>query len=95
VTIRVNIEKNYRDNKGDDVPATGMKDYIEIGVLGADVKDATGRTVKRFLRRKKYWLTQGEHTITVRVVGEPKAAAVDPLGTPIDRNGGDNYKTIE
>ncbi len=95
VTIRFRIDKFYRDEKGNDVPAVGMKDYIEIGVLGADAKDADGRTVKRFLHRKKYWLTQGEHTMTVTVVGEPKAAAVDPLGTLIDRNGGDNYKGIE
>ena len=95
VKIRVNIAKSYRDDKGNDVPAVGMKDYIEIGVLGADVKDPSGRTVKRFLHRKKYWLTQGEHTITVTVMGEPREAAVDPLGTLIDSNGGDNYKQIE
>jgi hypothetical protein len=95
VTIRVNIDKSYRDDNGNDVPAVGMKDYIGIGVLGADAKDADGRTVKRFLHRKKYWLTRGEHTITVTVVGEPSAAAVDPLGILIDRNQGDNYKRIE
>jgi len=95
VTIRVNIYKSYRDDKGNDVAAVGMKDYIEIGVLGADAKDADGRTMKRFLHRKKYWLTQGEHTITVIVVGEPKAVAVDPLGMLIDRNEGDNFKRIE
>jgi len=95
VTIRVNIDKSYRDDKGDYAAATGMKDYIEIGVLGADVKDSSGRTVKRFLHRKKYWLTQGEHTMTITVAGEPKAVAVDPLGMLIDPNEGDNYKNIE
>jgi ABC-2 type transport system permease protein len=95
VTIRVNIDKSYLDDKGNDVAAVGMKDYIEIGVLGTDAKDADGRTVKRFLHRKKYWLTQGEHTIKVTVAGEPKAVAVDPLGMLIDRNQGDNYKRIE
>ena len=95
VTIRVNIDKSYRDDKGDDVEATGMKDYIEIGVLGADVKDSSGRTVKRFLHRKKYWLTRGEHTMTIILTGEPKAVAVDPLGTLIDHNEGDNYKSIK
>ncbi len=94
VTMRVNIDKRYRDDKGNDVPAVGMKDYIEIGVLGGDVKDPGGRTVKRFLHRRKYWLTRGEHTITVTVAGEPKAVAVDPLGVLVDGNGGDNYKTI-
>jgi ABC-type transport system involved in multi-copper enzyme maturation permease subunit len=95
VTIRVNIDKSYRDDNGDYAAATGMKDYIEIGVLGADAKDSSGRTVKRFLHRKKYWLTQGEHTMTIMVTGEPKAVAVDPLGTLIDQNEGDNYKRIE
>jgi hypothetical protein len=95
VTIRVNIDKIWKDDKGDDVPAIGMKDYIEIGVLGADAKDPDGRTVKRFLHRKKYWLTQGEHTMTITVTGEPKAVAVDPLGTLMDQNWGDNYKQIE
>ncbi len=94
VTLRIKIDKLWKDDKGNDVPAVGMKDYIEIGVLGSDVKDSIGRTVKRFLHRKKYWLTQGEHTITVTVTGEPKAAAVDPLGVLIDRNTGDNYKII-
>jgi ABC-2 type transport system permease protein len=95
VTIRVNIDKSYRDDKGNDVPAVGMKDYIEIAVLGADAKDADGRTVQRFLHRKKYWLTQGEHTIKVTVTGEPKAAAVDPFNVLIDQNVWDNYKRIE
>ena len=72
-----------------------MKDYIEIGVLGADAKDADGRTVKRFLYRKKHWLTQGEHTITLTVMGEPKAAAVDPFNVLIDQNVWDNYKRID
>ena len=53
--MRVNIDKRYRDDKGNDVPTVGvMRDYVEIGVLGADVKDPGGRTVKRFLLEPKF-----------------------------------------
>ena len=95
VTMRVKIDKNWVDDKRNDVPAVGMKDYIDIGVLGADVTDAAGRGEKQFLYRKKWLLTQGEHEITVVVKGKPKAVAVDPLGLLIDRNNNDKVKAIE
>jgi hypothetical protein len=40
-------------------------------------------------------LTQGEHTIMVTVMGQPKMAAVDPFNVLIDQNEWDNYKLIE
>ncbi|HTR32068.1 MAG TPA: hypothetical protein VMH27_22505 [Puia sp.] len=95
VTIKVGIDKFWIDNKRNDHPAVGMKDYIDIGVLGADVKDAGGRTGKQFLYRKKYLFTRGEHEITVIVKGVPKAVGVDPLAMLIDRNNNDNIKGIE
>jgi hypothetical protein len=95
VTMRVKIDKNWIDDKRNDVAAVGMKDYIDIGVLGADVTDAAGRREKQLLYRKKWLLTRGEHEITVVVKGEPKAVAVDPLGLLIDRNISDNIKAIE
>lgn len=95
VTMRVKIDKNWVDDKRNDVPAVGMKDYIDIGVLGADVTNAAGRTEKQLLYRKKWLLTRGEHEITVVVHGNPKAAAVDPLGLLIDRNINDNVRAIE
>jgi ABC-2 type transport system permease protein len=95
VTMRVKIDKNWVDDKHNDVPAVGMKDYIDIGILGADVTDAAGRTEKQLLYRKKWLLTRGEHKITVVVKEKPKAVAVDPLGLLIDRNISDNIKAIE
>jgi hypothetical protein len=95
VTMRVKIDKSWVDDKHNETPAMGMKDYIDIGVLGADVTDAAGRTGKQLLYRKKWLLTRGEHEITVVVAGEPKAVAVDPLGLLIDRNNSDNIKAIE
>jgi hypothetical protein len=95
VTLRVDVGKNYKDDQRNDVPAVGMNDFIDIGVLGADTVDAAGRTEKRFLYLKKYRLTRGEHEITVVVNGEPKAAGVDPLGLLIDQNRNDNFKPIK
>jgi hypothetical protein len=95
VTLRVDVKKNYKDDKRNDVPAMVMNDYIDIGVLGADSVGAGGRVEKRFLYLHKYKLTRGVHEITVVVEGEPKAVAVDPLGLLIDRNGNDNWKGIE
>jgi hypothetical protein len=95
VKIKVGIDKFWIDGKRNDHPAVGMKDYIDIGVLGADVKDGSGRTGKQFLYRKKYQFTRGEHEITVVVKGVPKAVGVDPLALLIDRNNNDNIKEIE
>jgi hypothetical protein len=95
VTMRVKIDKNWVDDKRNDVPAVGMRDYIDIGVLGVDVTNAAGRREKQLLYRKKWFLTRGEHEITVVVRGNPKAAAVDPLGLLMDRNISDNIKAIE
>ncbi|HXB33870.1 MAG TPA: hypothetical protein VNV35_10625 [Puia sp.] len=95
VTIRVDVEKNYKDVQRNEVSAKGMNDFIDIGVLGTDTVDAAGRTEKRFLFLQKYRLTHGEHEITVVVEGEPKAVGIDPLGLLIDRNRNDNFKKIE
>ena len=95
VTMRVSVDKVHKDDKGSDVPDAGMRDYIEIGVLGPDSADASGRMVKQYLYRSKYWLTRGEHVIKVRVKGKPVVAGVDPRGLLIDRNEGDNNKGME
>jgi ABC-2 type transport system permease protein len=95
LTMRVWIDKVWSDGRRNETPAIGMNDYIDIGVLGSDVRDTGGRLGKQFLYRKKYRLTRGEHEITVLVKGVPKAVGVDPLGLLIDRNSNDNLKGIE
>jgi hypothetical protein len=95
VTIRVDVEKNYKDENRNDVAAVGMNDFIDIGVLGADSVGAGGRREKRFLYLKKYKLTRGQHEMTVVVEGQPKVVGIDPLGLLIDRAGNDNWKKIE
>jgi hypothetical protein len=95
VTFKANIEKVWIDQKGNDVPAVNMNDYIDIGVFGADLKDRSGRSQANLLYLKKYKLTRGEHQFSILVKGKPKSAGVDPLAKLIDRNPNDNLKDIE
>jgi ABC-2 type transport system permease protein len=95
VTMGVDVDKIWLDDKRNDIPAVGMNDYIDIGVFGADTVDAGGRRGKRFLYLHKYRLTRGKHEIVVVIQGEPKVVGIDPLGLLIDRQRNDNYKAIE
>ena len=95
VTLKVNIDKVWIDGKGNDVPALAMNDYIDIGILGADTKDKTGRDQVNLLYLKKYKLTRGVHEFNIIVRGKPASVGVDPLGKLIDRNPNDNFKSVE
>jgi hypothetical protein len=95
VSLRVNVDKVWIDDKGNDVPASNMNDYIDIGVMGADTHDKTGRTQTNVLYKKRYRLKRGDHEFTIVVKGQPKSVAIDPLGYLIDRNPNDNVKNIE
>ena len=95
VTMRVNIDKVWIDDKGNDVPALGMNDYIDIGVFDDPGRDSTGRLQPRILDSRRYKLTRGEHELTIVVKGKPKAVAVDPQGYLIDRNMRDNGRGVD
>lgn len=94
VTINVNIAKVYIDDKGNDVPAKQMNDYIDIGVFGPDGKNRDGRDVVNPLYLKRYKLSYGEHTITAIVKGKPVRAGIDPYSKLIDRQPNDNMKDL-
>ena len=94
VTMTVNIDKLYKDERGDEVPAVGMDDYIDIGVLGTDKRGGSGRMEKNFLFRQKYKLTRGQHVIKVLVKGKPEGVGVDPIGLLVDQKYDDNLKKI-
>ena len=94
VTMKVNVGKVYIDNKGNDVPALQMNDYMDIGVFAADSKNKDGRNQVNPLFLKKYKLSYGEHTITVVVKGKPVKAGIDPYGKLINRNINNNMKDL-
>ncbi len=95
VTLKVNVGKVYIDNKGNDVPATKMNDYIDIGIFAAESTDKTGRRQTNQLYLKKYKLTAGEHTFNIVVQGKPDFAGIDPYSKLVDRNPNDNVKSLE
>jgi ABC-2 type transport system permease protein len=95
VTLKVDVAKQYINDKGDDVQAKQMNDYIDIGVFAAGSKNKEGRSQTNPLYLKKYKLTAGEHTITAIVKGKPVFVGVDPYSKLIDRNPNDNMKDIE
>ena len=92
VTLKFDIAKVYIDNKGNDVPAKQMDDYIDIGIFGADIKNKEGRSGVNPLYLKKYKLKYGMHEITVVVKGKPVRAGIDPYAKLSDRNVDDNMK---
>jgi ABC-2 type transport system permease protein len=94
VTLKVDVAKVYIDNKGNDVPAKQMNDYIDVGVFAADTRDKEGRSQVNPVYFKKYKLGYGQHTITVTVKGKPVRAGIDPFSKLIDRIPGDNMKDL-
>jgi ABC-2 type transport system permease protein len=95
VTMKVNVAKVYIDDKGNDVPAKNINDYIDIGVFALGTQNNAGRWQTNPLYLKKYKLTAGQHTISVTVKGKPVNAGIDPYNKLVDQNPNDNMKDIE
>ncbi|MDB5133571.1 MAG: family transporter protein [Mucilaginibacter sp.] len=94
VTLTVNVGKVWIDNKGNDVPAKNMNDYIDIGVFAANSNNKQGRSKVNPLYLKKYKLTAGQHIISVIVKGKPVSVGIDPYAKLIDRMPNDNMKDM-
>jgi len=94
VTMKIDVNKIYIDEKGNDVPASPFNDYIDIGVFGENTVNKEGRSLTHPLYLQKYKLTAGEHTITVIVKGKPKRAGIDPYSKLVDRRPNDNMKDL-
>jgi hypothetical protein len=95
INLRISINKVWMGNTGEDIPALGMNDYIDIGVFGQDTKNKDGSTKAHFAYLKRYKLNRGKHELTFSVKGKPKAVAIDPLGYLVDRNPNDNIKDLQ
>jgi hypothetical protein len=95
VELHVHVEKVWIDAEKRETAATGMADYIDIGVFGAPkLNAATGRDQTNPLYLQKYKLTAGDHTLTMTVHGKPTWAGIDPYSKLVDRNVGDNVKSF-
>lgn len=92
VTLHVDVGKVWIDDKGNDIPAKNMDDYIDIGVFAANSNNKEGRSVTNELYLRKYKLTMGSHVITMIVQGKPVRAGIDPYAKLIDRQPNDNMK---
>ncbi len=94
VTFKVDAGKVWIDDKGNDIPAKNMNDYIDIGVFAANSNNKEGRSQVNPLYLKKYKLTMGQHTISVIVKGKPVTVGIDPYAKLIDRQPYDNMKDL-
>ncbi|MDO3645187.1 hypothetical protein [Mucilaginibacter sp. L3T2-6] len=95
VTLKVTADKTWVDDKGNEMPAKQMDDYIDIGVFAADGKDKNGRPVTTPLYVKRMKLSYGSHQFSFIVKGKPVRAGIDPYGKLIDRMGANNFKDLE
>ncbi len=95
VVLHVNVGKVWRDG-AKDIVATGMADYIDIGVFGPSTTNTvTGRGQTNPIFLQKFKLSEGSHVITVIVHGKPEWAGIDPYNKLIDGRFGDNAKSFE
>ncbi|MEO6037344.1 MAG: M1 family aminopeptidase, partial [Saprospiraceae bacterium] len=95
VTLQVKARKLYADEKGNESEATGMNDYIDIGIFAEDKTEANGRKLTQPLYLQKHRLSNGEHTIVLTVPGKPVRAGIDPYNKLIDRVPEDNRVEVE
>ncbi len=95
VSIKVSVAKSYEDASGNETPAAQVNDYIDIGVFAVDSQTKDGYMQTNPLYLKSYKLTAGEHDLEIIVTGKPVSAGIDPLLKLIDKNNGDNMKTLQ
>ncbi len=89
------VDKTWTDDKGNDIPAATLNDYMDIGIFAADTTGKNGQTRANLLYLKRYKLTRGAHTFTIALKDKPVTVGIDPFATLVDRNPGDNMKKAE
>ncbi len=95
VTLKVKARKMYADEKGNETEAATTNDYIDIGVFTDDEVTKEGKKLTKPLYLQKHRLTNGEHTIVVKVKGKPVKAGIDPYNKLIDRVPEDNRIDVD
>ncbi|MCC2547544.1 hypothetical protein LJY25_13895 [Hymenobacter sp. BT175] len=91
VNLAINAKKFYADSLGNENEAK-MNDWVDVGVLARRKEKGQWRDV--YLYRRKQRLHAGLNRIAVTVAEKPEKAGVDPFAQLIDRNPGDNVKTL-
>lgn len=94
VTFTVNVAKTVLDKKAKELPVKYMNDYIDLGIFAEDSTDQTGRRKTNPLYLKRYKLTAGSFTLSMRIQGKPAYVGIDPFATLLDQNSNDNLKNI-
>lgn len=94
VDFTVDVAKAWIDDKGNDVAAAKMNDYIDIGIFGNRTHDKDGRSKINILYLQKYKLTAGKHSFSIIVKGKPLEMGIDPFAKLIDRQPNDNMKGL-
>jgi ABC-2 type transport system permease protein len=94
VTIKVNVGKAWIDEKGNDIIAKNMADFIDVGIFAPETKNKEGRNQTNPLYLHKYKFTAGLHTLQIIVKGKPVQVGIDPYAKLIDRQPGDNMKDL-
>lgn len=94
VTLRFASRKMYADSTGKETPAP-MDDYIDIGIFAEETRDKAGRKQINPVYLQKHKLKPGDHTVTIRVIGKPVKAGIDPYNKLIDRIPDDNVGIVE
>jgi hypothetical protein len=89
VTLDVRARKVRADSVGREVEIP-MNDLVEIGVFGEGKDGALGPPL--YLERQR--IHSGQQTIRVIVDREPKRAGIDPYDKIIDRERGDNMRSL-
>ncbi|RDV10785.1 hypothetical protein DXT99_25725 [Pontibacter diazotrophicus] len=91
VSLTVDAKKLYADSLGAESEAK-MNDWVDVGVLSRKKVDGHWQDAPLYL--KKHRLKAGENKFEFIVDEKPAKAGIDPYNILIDRNPGDNTKTL-
>ncbi|HTI08670.1 MAG TPA: hypothetical protein VL832_08940 [Puia sp.] len=95
VVLTVDVKKVYMDSTGKEQAATGMNDFVDIGVYAGAAHAGVGwGGLSKALYLKRLRLSAGRHTLELTVQGKPGKVAIDPERKLMDRNREDNIKEL-
>lgn len=93
-TFTVSSKKVYYDNKGKERETDTKKNLVDIGLFGPDILNDDNVTIKNPYYFELKWLKSGNNTFTIVTDEKPEKVGIDPYNKLIDRNSGDNLKSV-